>query len=267
MKRKIFSVAGLVTITFIFSACATSVNDGIDEARFALDSGDYATAVTKANEALTADPTNIEAALLLAAAYAGRAGITVLDISDDISDADNADSEFQVVRDALATEVTNFDDLRSAIVTLSTTLTPQPTSTHDLYGDHQFQLGLLETIEALSLPSITAKAEGETTPTVSRITAAIAANVQADFVNADDHLINAGMAASDALVQNIRKVYWATKNVSPAGTSGFTTGALQDINLCQLHSAPDTLGAGDFQEAAVATCASFAFATTNDTTL
>lgn len=59
--------------------CIKRTND--ENARIALDDGDFATAITLLEEEVAADPENYQRFTLLAAAYAGRAGISILGIA------------------------------------------------------------------------------------------------------------------------------------------------------------------------------------------
>ena len=61
----------ILVLACIFASCASGTNEKLDEARFALDSGDFDTAISKAGSVLTGDRANVEAALLLASAHAG----------------------------------------------------------------------------------------------------------------------------------------------------------------------------------------------------
>ena len=65
----------LIIPLVLFFSCAAGVQENLDKARFALDKGNYSVAKTNAEAALTADATDVEAALLLASAYAGFAGL------------------------------------------------------------------------------------------------------------------------------------------------------------------------------------------------
>ena len=114
-------------------------------------------------------------------------------------------------------------------------------------------------IEAFALPTITAKPSVNGAITVTNVTAADRARVQADFIDADNNLRLGGLKTSDTIVKTLRKNYCALKNVTPS--EGFTLSELQDLTLCQLSAAPDDLlGANnDFQSAGVTTCATFNF--------
>lgn len=262
MKTYSMLVAVALLIT---TGCASSENEKLEGARFALDSGDFSSAITKASEVLSADTTNIEAALLLSAAYAGRGGIKILTVTADIMDATGNDSDFSASHTALLRNInatTGLSDLRAAIETLDTTLTEQPADTHALFSDHQFQLGMLETIEAFGLPSITAKASGEERPTTSRIDdTGEASTANTDFIRADDHLINGGFAADDTLVVKLRQNYCALEN---AAGGAFSAAALRDQILCQLTPSNEqdalTSDEGNF-ETGLANCSGFDFDT------
>ncbi|MBI4212229.1 MAG: hypothetical protein HY540_06280 [Deltaproteobacteria bacterium] len=259
-------------IAFTLFACASSSKELLEQARFALDNSDFSTAVTEAKSVLDANTTDLEAALVLSSAYAGRGGIDILSIADDLATTDKADDLFDAIHDALAsniTETTGLDDLREAIVTLDTTLTQAPDATHPLYKEYQFQLGLLEAIEALSLPSLKAQPTADGTVTVSDIAQADYAIVQTDFSRADNHLINGDLKTDNALVTAIRKNFCVLKasatGASPSApgfsgnlaTTGFSLVSLRDLNNCELQT--DRSSITTFETSGIATCTDFNF--------
>lgn len=240
--------------------CATSANDKLESARFALDGGNWGSAITSAGEVLAGDPSDVEAALLLSSGYAGRAGIRILSVSSDIADADNSDNEFDVVHDSLVDTIADLGDLRLSITSLTATLDPQPTDAHDLYADQQFQTGMLEAIEAFGLSSIHAQPTADGPIAVTDITSEDKDNIQNDLINADDHLIASGMEETDDLVKNIRKNYCVLKNASTAA-SGFDLAVIRDLNLCQLSTEDERNGftAANFQSPTITSCDDFDF--------
>lgn len=252
MNHRIQSIVVTVAMATL-TACAPSGSADIEAARFALDSGDYSTAITKAQAALTADTTDVDAAMVLSSAYAGQAGASLLAIVSDISNTGNTDNEFEAIHDAFIASipVENLDELRSAIATLTTTLTEEPTTTHELYADFNFQLGVLEIIEAFAAPSITAQPAAGGAIDATDITSKD--DYQTDFIDADDRLIAAGMEASDDLIDIIRKNYCVLHDLS-AG-DGFDLDVLQDLVNCQLSENADTVTTTAI---GVANCAAFA---------
>ncbi|MBI4126588.1 MAG: hypothetical protein HY465_03760 [Deltaproteobacteria bacterium] len=260
MNHRIQSVI-VVVITAILAACAPSGDADIEAARFALDSGDYSTAITKATAALTADTTDVDAAMVLSSAYAGRAGVRLLSVTADISDTGNTENEFEAIHDALIANVAvdELPDLRAAITTLTTTLTAEPAATDDLYEDFNFQLGSLQAIEIFAAPSITAQpSDDESDIDSTRIdetsdTETDKVEILADFIDVDNRLIAAGMTADDDLVDILRKNYCVLHDLS-AG-DGIDLGVLRDQIECQLAANADTVTT---TAALVANCAAFA---------
>ena len=249
MKRPVAFFSAVVILLGMV-ACASSGDADLEAARFALDSGDYDTAVTKAGAALTADPADVDAALVLSSAYSGKAGILLLDVTADLSEESNTDNEFDAIHDSLFGDInatTGLDDLRSAIVTLNETLTPQPDATNERYTDLQFQAGLLAAVEAFGLPSLTAQPTADGAIDASLITSKDA--VEDDFINADDNFIESGLDATDTLITNIRENYCVLRSLSGAA-EGFDLDVLQDLTWCQL----DPTGAAP---TSVASCAAF----------
>lgn len=264
MKR----IAIVVFFIMALAACASTNNETLEKARYALDNGDWDSGVTNADSILNADPANVEAAILLSSAYAGRGGIRILAISADIADAGNSDEEFKVAHDALLTHIheslvattANLDDLRNSIVALSTTLDPQPSADNDLYKDQQYQLGILRVIEAFGLSSVSAQPVIDGTITATTITSDQNTLTVEDFVYSDDNLINSGMSEDDDLVKNVRKNYCVLRNASSGG-SGFDLTALQDLNLCQLTPDADreAIDPSNFQSSSITECGDFDF--------
>lgn len=271
MFRKTF----LGLICFFLANCANGIQDSLDEARFALDTGDYSRAVTSADTALTADPTNMEAAIVKATALAGRIGIELTKIADDLIDTagtSGTNKDFSSLRtafNAIFNTASDFIDLRTAITTL-TGLTA-PVATDPNYPDYHFLLGLLQTMEAFNLPTLTASPAGNTADNYdpSLVTATIRTNVQADFLGADDNLVKAGLSSSNDLIDTIRQNYCAIRSATTFddATLSFTLAQLRDLIRCQLDDNSTTPNTA-FE--AVASCAEFDFSTCSgagDTTL
>lgn len=268
--KKIAILLGVIAfLSFAIAGCATSTNADLDKARFEIDRGNWDSAINSASAVQNSNPSNIEAAILLSSAYAGRGGVRIVSVSADIAESENSDNEFKVAHDALLNAIhqslvgttTNLDDLRNSVVVLGTTLDPQPTSDNEYYTDQQYQLGMLETIEAFGLSSVTAQPVIDGTITPTDIAQAQSDITVTDMINADNHLLNGGMEETDDLVKNIRKNYCVLQNAS-VGATGFDLVALQDLNLCQLTpegAARDALGPGDFQSTTITQCGDFNF--------
>lgn len=242
----------------LFVACGVRQSDQLsEEARFALDNKDYATAITKATDLIAQNPNDFDAAMLLSSAYAGRAGVNLFNISKKLLEAGIETQAFNAVHDILVTTIgsAGLADLRTAVTTLSSfagTVTEREKFT--------FQLGILETIEAFGRPSITAQPTVAGTITVTNINGTDASFVQSDLVDADNHLITSGIKSDSQLITTIRKSFCVMKNRS--ASSGFTTAEMQDRVRCELDENRANLLAtnGDFQSpATVTTCADFNF--------
>jgi len=251
------------------AGCATSTNKDLDSARFSMDGGDWDNAISKAGAVMASDSGNVQAAILLSSAYAGRGGVRILSVSADIAELENSGNEFKAAHDALLNAIhqslvgrtTNLDDLRSSVVALNTTLDPQPTSDNPFYTDQQYQLGILEAIEAFGLSSVTSQPEIDGTITPTDITEEQKDITVSDFVNADDNLINGGTAEDNQLVKNVRQNYCVLQTAS-IGSSGFDLVALQDLNLCELTpegADREALVPADFQSTTITACTDFDF--------
>ncbi len=260
---KVLRLLGAVLCAgWLTAGCGSASDVALDEVRSALDSGDYATAVTKGETAVANDPTNFELTLALSSAYAGRAGIEYLDLVEALSNVDNDDSAFSAIHNVFVDTVsaTGIADVRLAI----TTLTGFGGTIVDA-ARYYDQLGTYQVIEAFSLSTLRAKPTATSTTTVTDITDADRANVQADFVAADNNLVLGGLDADNTIVETIRKNFCALKNLSTA--EGFTVAELQDITECQLSA--NAANVSTFQSASVTSCADFDFTqcATTDTSL
>lgn len=263
MSIRHFALCVLCSITI--TACGSAVNKDLDDARKALNNGDYASAISSATSASTADTTNLEALLLLCSGYAGQAGVNLLEITKQLTDTATSSTAFDLVHDTLLTTMTTngctiatcLGDLNTAITTLTTTFTGT-IGNYDTYLQKQyyFQLGILQYIQALGLPTLTAQPTAAGTITPGDITAAINTTTQNDFVSSYSNLTNTttGITTANALATTLSTNYCVLKAASvTAGTaSGLNLGVLQDQALCQLSptSATDVTST-------VANCAAF----------
>ncbi len=258
MRRR-GTITAITAILLLLFGCATSYNEDLEDARFALDNGTWDNAISHASAALEAHPDSIEAALILSAAYAGRGGFRLIPLAQVIADRVHRRDLFDVVHDEIARNFYERADIRSAILVLTEQLLPAPHNEHALFTDHQFQLGMLLAIEAFaSALAVQPALGGNIDPTT--IDAAIEAIVEENLLRADDALINAGLDEEDELVRNIRQTYCVLKNHSIREESGFDQSILQDMVHCQLaedDGAELSADAGDFQSPHITTCADF----------
>lgn len=252
------------SLTLVLFGCANGIQDSLDDARFALDVGDYTQAVNSADAVLTADATNMEAAILKATALAGRIGIELTKIADDLIDTagtTGANKDFDTLRTAFASifdKSSDFTDLRAAITTLTGKTAPSVGDPNR--PDYYFLLGLLQTMEAFNLPPLTAAPAGNVADSYdpSSLTATHRSDVQADFLDADDNLINAGIATNNNLIDTLRQNFCAMKGATTGDTGGqaFSLTQLRDLMRCQLDN--DTSNPNTAFES-VANCNEFTF--------
>lgn len=255
-------VFGLTLVMLL--GCANGIQDSLDDARFALDVGDYTQAVNSADAVLTADATNMEAAILKATALAGRIGIELTKIADDLIDTagtTGTNKDFDTLRTAFASifnKSSDFTDLRTAITTLTGLTAPAVGDPNR--PDFYFLLGLLQTMEAFNLPTLTAAPAGSAADSYdpSTLTTTHRTNVEADFLSADDNLVNAGIAADNNLIDTLRQNFCAMKGATTGDAvgQGFSLTQLRDLMRCQLDdntSSPNTA----FES--VANCNEFTF--------
>lgn len=241
----------LVLALPLFINCASDELGALEAAQFALDAGDYDTAITEAETALAADATNVDASRILGSAYFGRSGIDFFDLSEGVLDlSESTDSNFQQIADVLPSTATAAD-LRSAITSL---LDADGIDGADLDGtiaDAAFDLGLMEAIESFSIGVYSSDYFG--TFDVSAISDDDAASVQEDLINFDNHLIEAGIDSTESFIAEIRQTYCVLEPIS-AG-EGFTTEEYQCLVGCQLDDNPDTFDTATLSGGTIATCA------------
>ena len=137
IKKNILLLALLAVISW---ACASTLDENLERAHYALDRGDWNSAILHGNNALEEDPSNVEAALLLSAGYAGRGGFSIMPLIAVIADSTRNNDIFDSVYDSVTETITDSDDLRTSVVVLISRLTPQPDSSHQIsdtsdYGD------------------------------------------------------------------------------------------------------------------------------------
>ncbi|MBI2342383.1 MAG: hypothetical protein HYU98_06605 [Deltaproteobacteria bacterium] len=281
---KIIKFVPFLAAVWLISACAEPTLDG---ARFAMDkcsTTNLTPCTTAANEAQTildSEPNNADAALIKSAALATRGGIDILDILAELAKTgvsggvDNDTQKFKIIHNAVVGSVQNITDLRTAIAALTSFDASTLDTASEIYKDFYFQMGMLQTIEAFSLPTITAQPTAADAVDPTPIDATEKDPVLDDFLNADNNLGIAGLDSADdtgfQLVTAIRQNYCILNNISGGG-GGFTTEELQDLMSCQLcidetdtsicpKSVDEMLGAnGDFRST-IASCADFNFTT------
>lgn len=269
LRLAVLGTCGMLTL-----GCGSALNKDLDDARKALNDGNYSTAISAATSATQADSTNLEAYLLLCSGYAGQAGVDLLAITQQLTDSSTSDQAFDLVHDTLLTTMTSqgcaigtcLADLHLAITTLTTSFTGT-VGTYDAYLQKQyyFQLGILQYIQALGLPTLVAQPTTSGTITPTDITAANNVTVQNDFISGYANLTNTstGIATDNTLATTLSQNYCVLKNSSvTAGTaSGINLGVLRDQALCQLSPDSTTV-----VTTTVANCAALSFAACDGTT-
>lgn len=270
MSTRHFVLCVLCSVTI--AACGSTENKALDDAQKALSDGNYAAAITSATAATAADPTNLEAFLLLCSAYSGQAGVDLLEITKDLTNTSVEDQAFDLVHDTLYATMTAtgcaigtcLGDLNTAITTLTGFTGTVGNYASYLQNQYYFQLGLLQYIQSLGLPTLTAQPSTSGTITPTDITAAMNTTTQNDFISSYANLTNTstGITTANTLATTLSKNYCVLKNSSiTAGTaSGINLGVLRDLTLCQLSPTPATV-----VTTTVANCAALSFAACDGT--
>lgn len=276
----------LVALPFVLSCAATSTENDLDKARFALDScsdtsiADCETAAAEADKVQVNDPYNIDASMIESSALATAAGIGLITTMSDIAETGTSEDEkFKTIHGVIVATIQDINDLRNAITAQSgIPAANRPAADDPEHNDFFFQMGFLQTVEIFARPTILAQPTATAAVTVNNITEADRGYMYDDFVAADDNLIDGGVAADGDggdLIAAIRQNYCVLHNVTLPAADGFTLAELRDLIKCQLciedvdpetlvricnkPSADMTQAAGDFQSPAIATCASFNF--------
>lgn len=233
-------------------ACASTEQDALEDAQFALDRGDYTEAITAATEALTANPANTSAVRILSSAYFGRSGIDFLDLAEVITDLDASAGieNFTTVANALPDD-SDLDDLRSAIETLENFSGIDATTyTDEVLADAAFDVGIMQIVEQYALGVF--GSNFTTSFDASLITEAQAGSALDDFINFDNRLIASGVDETETFIEAIRQNFCVLKSKS-AG-DGFTLGEYQALVHCQLTSnIADSFDTSGFTSS-IATC-------------
>ncbi|MBI4365467.1 MAG: hypothetical protein HY543_01465 [Deltaproteobacteria bacterium] len=248
----------MICLAVLFSACGRQIDTATESAQFALDSGDWETAITKATDALTAQPADFDATMLLSAAYGGRAGVKLLKLAKKLTESGIESSAFDAIHDILVADISSdgLADIRRAVSTLANFA-----GTVSRTKEYCFQLGIYEAIEAFGLPSITAQPTAGGAITVANITQEQTSNIVKDLADADNKLICADIPADNQLVTTIRKSFCVLKarTVGAPDGTGFTRTVLQDRVRCELDDNRANLVAANFLSGNVTTCNDFNF--------
>lgn len=257
---KLIKTVLTLVLAVSFLNCASTEISNLDDARFALDKGDYTTAITKATNAVNADSTNIEAARVLASAYLGRSGVdylelaqTVVDLSNNISNTVNStNNPFTAFADALPTTIT-LSDLRSAIATLEALSgIDDATIADEGLADAVFDLALMQTIEMYAIGIY--GSNYNTSLDATQITSTQSDAVQADMVAFDNRLIGSGLDSTESFLSDLRRTFCMLEPLS--ASAGFTLTEYQALVACQLSTSPATVNTSAI-DAGIANCSVF----------
>ena len=252
-----------IIMLFLLIGCATTVEEDIERAQFALDRGDWDTAIHYANLALEADLSNVQAALALSSGYAGKSGFKLHEILVKVADFASRRSVFKIVHDALTDEsgeAVDLDLLRIAIEVLTEWLNPQPNYKHPHFIDFTVKVAILLAAESYAVPPLLAQPTLDGPIDTTNITEAAKSIVQSNFIDVDNHFINSDLPEDDGIIKQVRSTYCVLQSTSNT-TDGFDLAALQDLVLCQLSDDPDSLTSenGDFQSPLINSCNDFTY--------
>lgn len=240
MKLKDLIICGVVvSAAWGPVACAPAVLGNIEEARFCLDDSDFDCAISNATTALADDPTNVEAARILASAYFGRSGLDYFDLAEGMLNlADSADPNFAQIANVLPDDG-SLSDLRLAITTLEALTGVDDADLTDEADEEQladavFDLSLMQMVEHFSI-GVYASAFKSGTMDVTGITAAQAADVLDDLLDFDNRMLASGVDTDTAFLSEVRQTFCILEPLS-AG-DGFTVTEYQALVGCQLETA------------------------------
>lgn len=228
----------LIGLLPLVMACASTADANLEDARFALDAGNYSLAIEKAAIAVANDSTSVEARRILASAYLGRSGIDFLDLAQEIIDLDSATvTSFRQIASSLPATA-DLDDLRSAITTLQgVTGITGSTLVGDELKDAAFDLGVMQVIEHFAIGIY--GSDYFNTLDVSLVDATDKANTQSDLINFDNRLIASGVDASEAYIQDVRHMYCVLEPITSG--DGFTLPEYRAYLACQLSEDPTSV--------------------------
>lgn len=244
----------LALVALLSVRCASDFTSNFESAKFALDQGDYTSAITLATAALQAKPGDIETTRLLANAYLGRSDIEFLELAEGMTTLeDSTDPNFSVIAGFLPTTAT-LSDLRAAITTLEALSGIDASSfTNEGLADAAFDLATMQMVESFALGVY--GANYFTTLDVTGITDTQRQSVQSDLVNFDNRMIASGVASDQQFIQEVRQTFCILEPIS-AG-SGFTLTEYQALVGCQLSADATTFNTVAI-DAGIATCAALA---------
>lgn len=259
MRHNLLRSLVILFFSLLLTACATSMNEELELAKFALDRGDWEAAIEHGKNALTEDPSSALAGIYLADGYTGRAGISITKVSAIIADTVTKEDLFDAIHDSLVITIKDMNDLALAIDTLEHGVDPDPPTSDRHFIDFYFQLAMLSAIEACGKPVLLSQPEIDGPIDVKNITEDVRETVSDDLMIADNYLDQTGVDPSNELFRHIRQTYCVLKNAS-SSASGFDLAALRDMVLCQLS--PDNgaaLPPSSFESPKIGSCNDLAY--------
>lgn len=230
--------------------CASDVAKNLEEAKFALDEEDFASAISAANSVLADDPTNVKAARILASAYMGRGGFNMHDIAVKLLDLeDETDNNYRALAPVLP-EDGELTDMQLAIQTLQglegMEFDALPTdgetlSTDDL-KDAAYDLGLMQMVYhyAIAIYHSNFKSDPDNYD-VTELTGDDSsgfddlAEAQEALVQFDNYLLAAGFDPADdtgSFITEVRKTHCLMQGVS--GDVGYSLATYRATVQCDL---------------------------------
>lgn len=238
-------------LLFLVAGCATDFDENIESARFALDQGQFDTAISKAQDALDEDSTNIEARYLLGLAYVGKSGIDLIAVAEVLLRLEETNlTNFQ----AVASEIPQDGDLtnlRTGINILDgLNLTGITTISDDTRARYVFDLGLLKALEHIAIGVYASDYFGDNYDP-AQITEAQYETVLDNLLTFDDDVVATGVSSNESFVRETRQTFCVLEPIT-AG-AGFTIQEYRAFVACQLADDPSIVDTTEYT-ADIANC-------------
>lgn len=248
MKNRVF-VLGLVGLSLLFNGCATTYKSNLEEALSALNSANYASAVSAGTSAVAANDT-IEARRILASAYLGRGNVDFHELAIKLLNLESeTDTNYQVLAEQLSAD-TDLDDLALAIATLEAIDgIDSATLSSDELKDAAYDLGLMYLVQHYAIGIVQSGfAEDTTTFDATLLDADDRSAAATALINFDNYLIASGFDVSSegSFINEARSTHCLLQAVDD-GTEGFTLTEYQAFVACELAPAdtvPTDIDAG-----------------------
>ncbi|MBI5179498.1 MAG: hypothetical protein HZA04_09615 [Nitrospinae bacterium] len=251
MPFKRFIIGALMLLPL--AACGSNAFDSLadknsdaakkEAAQMAIDSGDYASAIS----ILAAScPGNIcpdqKTGQQLAAAYMGQAGLNVMDlakIADQATSSSATNADFTTITKSLSYTSTSATAIANAVATLQANPPASGAST-DQKNDYYMQLGVASATSAIvqigtatsgfDANGIPTSCNGNCTTTPPTISASTATNVATSLVSASTSLANISTGSNNTASQAVNDL---VNNIAAIGTSGTTCNTYSNSTSAQ----------------------------------